>query len=70
VSYAYEDDEWDTTKAALRAFLISKARVRSVVPYSEVVSQIGPIVFGAEDFAFHRMLDEVSSEEDARVVGC
>lgn len=63
--YAYDESEWHATKTALRRFLVAKARARSVVPYSSVVSEIGPIHFDANSSAFHRMLDEVSAEEDA-----
>jgi hypothetical protein len=62
--YGISDDTWEAAKIELRGLLIAKARGRSVVPYSELASQLQAIHFEPDDFAFHRMLDEVSSEED------
>ena len=62
--YGHPDDEWAKTKRELRTFLIAKARNRSVVPYSQVVAQIGPIRFTPDDHGFHHMLDETSMDED------
>jgi len=67
--YGHTDDEWAETKHKLRAFLITKARNRSWVSYSQVVAQIGPIQFLPDDHGFHRMLDEVSVEEDEQKRG-
>jgi hypothetical protein len=65
MQFGHTDDEWAGTKRQLRTFLIATARKRSVVPYSQVVKQIGPIRFSPDDYGFHRMLDETSVDEDA-----
>ena len=65
VPFGYDGGEWGETKSKLRAALIAKARARSVVPYSEIVHHLGPIRFDPHDPPFHRMLDEVSRDEDA-----
>ena len=62
--YGYTDGEWDETKTKLRAALIARAGMRSVLPYSQIVREIGPIKFNPHDAPFHRMLDEVSRDED------
>jgi hypothetical protein len=62
--HGHTDDAWTKTRRELRAFLVAKARKRSVVPYSEVVAQIGPIRFSPDDRGFHQMLDETSVDED------
>ncbi|HXD55541.1 MAG TPA: hypothetical protein VN618_12350 [Solirubrobacteraceae bacterium] len=62
--YGHSDEEWNETKRELRAVLVAKARDRGVIPYSAVVSQIGPIRFAPDDHSFHHMLDETSTDED------
>jgi hypothetical protein len=64
VPYGHPDDLWSQTKIELCTMLVAKARTRSVVPYSGLVAQLGPLTFAPEDFAFHRMLDEVSWDGD------
>jgi molybdopterin synthase catalytic subunit len=45
--------------------MIERARVRGMIPYSDLVSRISAIQFQAYDQRFFHFLGEISSEEDA-----
>lgn len=60
----FDDDQWRTAKGELRRLLIDTARNKSVIAYSESVAQVEAIQFEPNDPRFHRMLDELSTDED------
>src|SRR5262245_49853621 len=62
--YRVPEDVWSAAKAEMRKILVSAARVRRVIAYSDLVRQLQTISFSPEEFAFHRMLDQISTEED------
>jgi len=62
--YRVPDEVWSTAKAEMRKTLVSVARDRRVIPYSDLVRQLQTINFSPEEFIFHRMLDQISTEED------
>ena len=57
-------EEWLAAKDELRRLLIEKARSKSVVAYSDAVAELKSIRFKPSDRRFHRMLDELSTDED------
>jgi molybdopterin synthase catalytic subunit len=63
--YGYEQHEWDAAKAEMREALIERAKVRGMIPYSELVEKITTIELEPNSFALAAMLGEVSTEEDA-----
>lgn len=63
--YGYEPHEWQAAKSEMRDALIERARVRGMIPYSELVEKITSISLEPNSFALAAMLGEVSSEEDA-----
>jgi len=63
--YGSEPQEWEAAKAEMRAALIERAKVRGMIPYSELVEQITTIEFEPNSFALAAMLGEVSTEEAA-----
>ena len=63
--YGFADDDWSTAKGEMRDILIERARVRGMIPYSELVEGVETIRFEPFSAAFHHMLGEISSEEDA-----
>lgn len=44
--------------------MIDRARVRGMIPYSDLVKTIGSIKLDAHDSCLFRLLDEISTEED------
>ena len=63
--YGIPQDEWDKVKEQVRQILIERARVRGLIPYSELVGQIQAVRFEAHDIRLFHLLGEISSEEDA-----
>ena len=63
--YGYEQDQWDAAKAEMRQALIQRAKVRGMIPYSELVEKVTEIELESNSYALAAMLGEVSSEEDA-----
>lgn len=62
--YGYSHDVWNQAKDEMRQVLIERAKVRGMIPYSELTSQVQTIRFDPDSFAFHAMLGEISQEED------
>ncbi len=49
----------------MRNILIDRAKVRGMIPYSELVSKIKTVSLEPESYALANILGEISSEEDA-----
>ena len=62
---ATEPLEWNVANTQLRAALVERAKVRGMIPYSELVEKITIIELEPNSFALAAMLGEVSTEEDA-----
>jgi molybdopterin synthase catalytic subunit len=61
--YGYEQQEWEAAKAEMRTALVERAKVRGMIPYSELVEKITTIELEPNSFALAAMLGEVSTEE-------
>jgi len=61
--YGFEQHEWDAAKAEMREALVERAKVRGMIPYSELVEKIRTIELEPNSFALAAMLGEVSTEE-------
>jgi len=61
--YGYEEQKWDAAKAEMREALVERAKVRGMIPYSELVEKIMTIELEPNSFALAAMLGEVSTEE-------
>lgn len=62
--YGYSLNEWEQAKEEMKKILIERARVRCLIPYSELAAQIKSISISPESYAFAAMLGEISTEED------
>ncbi|MEJ5375822.1 MAG: hypothetical protein WHX93_04530 [bacterium] len=62
--YGYSIADWNKAKEEMRRILVDRARVRGMIPYSELVSQISTIQMEPESYALAAMLGEISREED------
>ena len=61
--YGYEPHEWEEAKTEMRTALVERAKVRGMIPYSELVEKITTIELEPNSFALAAMLGEVSTEE-------
>jgi len=64
-TYGFTQQQWDAAKEEVKRVLIERAKVRGMIPYSELVTQIRAIDLEAHDQRLFNLLGEVSSEEDA-----
>lgn len=62
--YGYSLNEWEQAKKEMKEILIERAKVRGLMPYSELAAQIKSIQIRPESYAFAAMLGEISTEED------
>lgn len=63
--YGYTTEDWSAAKDEMRQILTDRARLRGMIPYSELVGRIETIRMEPDSYALARMLGEVSEEEDA-----
>ena len=63
--YGYEQQEWEAAKSEMREALVERAKVRGMIPYSELVEKISTIELEPNSYALAAMLGEVSTEEAA-----
>jgi molybdopterin synthase catalytic subunit len=58
-------DIWNAAKREARDLMVARARVRGMIPYSDLVNRISAIRLEAHDTRLFHLLGEISSEEDA-----
>ena len=63
--YGFSPEEWTAAMEEMRQALIERAKLRGMIPYSELVENIKTIELQPNSFALAAMLGELSSEEDA-----
>jgi len=63
--FGIQEDDWDAAKSEIRDVLAARARVRGMIPYSELVSKLTTVRLEPDSFALAALLGEVSTEEDA-----
>lgn len=56
--------EWDAAKTEARNLMIERAKVRGMIPYSDIATKIKTIHVEAHDPRLFHLLGEISSEED------
>lgn len=64
-NYTAAQSQWDQAKSEVKKILSDRAGLRGMMSYSELVSTMQSLKFDAHDPQLFRLLDEVSSEEDA-----
>ena len=62
--YGYTISDWNKAKEEMRKILIERAKVRGMIPYSELARQIATIHIEPDSYALAAMLGEVSTAED------
>ena len=63
--YGFGIDDWNAAKEEMRQALIRRAKVRGMIPYSELVNQATTISLEPNSYALAAMLGEISAEEDS-----
>ena len=63
--YGYSVAAWNKAKEEMRQILIERAKLRGMIPYSELTKKIKTIQIEPESYALAAMLGEISGEEDA-----
>jgi molybdopterin synthase catalytic subunit len=56
--------DWNAAKEEARAAMIARARLRGMIPYSDLVKEIGAASFRAHDTRLFHMLAEIAIEEN------
>ncbi len=62
--YGFPEAQWEVAKAEVTAVLVERAKLRGMIPYSDLVEQIRSIQVEAHDSRLFHLLGEVSREED------
>lgn len=62
--YGFEGPQWDGAKQQVKEVLVSVARRRGRIAYSELVAQISALHLEPHDSRLFHLLGEISSEED------
>ena len=63
--YGYSTESWYAAKEEMREILAIRARLKGMIPYSELVGRIETISMEPDSYALAHMLGEISGEEDA-----
>jgi hypothetical protein len=64
--YGLTEEEWDLAKFEIRELLVERAKLRGMIPYSELTAKVTTIHLEPDSYTFHAMLGEISSEEDTQ----
>jgi hypothetical protein len=62
--YGHPISTWNQARQEATEAMVKRAKLRGMIPYSELVGQIKAIKFHAHDSVFHHMLGEISVDED------
>lgn len=62
--FGFSDEQWSDAKAEAKALLADRARMRGMIPYSDLVESLKTLQLEAHDPRLFELLGEVSSEED------
>ena len=62
--YGFSDDVWAAAKGEATQALILRAKVRGMMPYSELVKYISAIQFDAYDQRLFDLLGQISKSEE------
>lgn len=65
IRHGFSEADWNAAKEEARSAMIERAKLRGMIPYSDLVKEIHSIKIDAHDPRLFHMLGEISSEEDA-----
>jgi molybdopterin synthase catalytic subunit len=64
-NYGFTQKEWAAAKREAKDLLVARAKVRGMIPYSELAAKIKSVQLEAHDQRLFHLLGELSEEEDA-----
>ena len=64
-TYGFTEEQWSAAKSEVTALLRARAKLRGMIPYSELVAQLKSVQLQAHDPRLFHLLGEISAEEDA-----
>jgi molybdopterin synthase catalytic subunit len=64
-NYGFTPKEWADAKREAKDILAARAKVRGMIPYSDLAARIKSVRLEAHDQRLFHLLDEISEEEDA-----
>ena len=59
--YGFSEEAWAAAKEEMRQAMIQRAKVRGMIPYSELVETVTEIELEPNSYALAAMLGEISS---------
>lgn len=65
MKYGFSDRDWDAAKVEMTKILAARAKVRGMIPYSDLVRAVKTISLAPDSSALAAMLGEISEAEDA-----
>lgn len=63
-NHGFDQSAWEAAKAQARDVMIRRARVRGMIPYSDLVREVTAIRMEPHDPRLFHFLGEIASEED------
>lgn len=63
--HGFSQEHWSMAKAEIKELLAARAKLRGMIPYSELVVMLKSVRFEPRDPRLFQLLGEVSSDEDA-----
>ena len=63
--HGFSHEQWSAAKSEITEVLSARAKLRGMIPYSELVAALKSIRLEPRDQRLFQLLGEVSSEEDA-----
>lgn len=64
-NYGFTPKEWSAAKCEAKDILADRAKVRGMIPYSDLAARIKSVRLEAHDQRLFHLLGEISEEEDA-----
>jgi molybdopterin synthase catalytic subunit len=64
-TYGFTPKEWAAAKREAKDILAARAKVRGMMPYSDLAARIKSVQLDAHDQRLFHLLGEISEEEDA-----
>lgn len=62
--FGISQQDWATAKEQARTAMVERAKVRGMIPYSDLVNEVSAVSFHAHDTRLFHLLGEISMEED------
>jgi molybdopterin synthase catalytic subunit len=62
--YGFPASAWQQAKSQMTELLVKRAKVRGMIPYSELVEQVQALHLDPHSYALSAMLGEIAAAED------